>query len=141
MKDRWDVELLMAVSADQGRSADAYGLPVRHSYVDSICKWILRLGLPAVLGLGGLLFYWVWIDGERTMVFWRVIGMIPLTISFTAIAIWALQAWLPPAEDDRREPEISTARERRPSRRRPPARRAPTLIAYSAADPPRPSTS
>lgn len=129
----------MTSPADQGRSADAYGLPARHSYVDSICKWILRLVLPAVLGLGGLLFYWVWLDGERTMVFWRVIGMIPLTVSFTAIAIWALQAWLPPAESDQREPEILVAR--RPAHRARRLRAPPTLIGYSAADPPHPSTS
>ena len=127
--------------ADQGRSADPYGMPVRHSYVDTVCKWILRLVLPAVLGLGGVLFYWVWIDGERTMVFWRVIGMIPLTVSFTAIAIWALQAWLPPVEADRREPEFTFVRERRPVRRRRPSRPQPTLIDYSVSDPPRPSTS
>jgi hypothetical protein len=131
----------MAGPADQGRSADAYGLPVRRSYVDTICKWILRLVLPSVLGLGGLLFYWVWIDGERTMVFWRVIGMIPLTVSFTAIAIWALQAWLPPAESDHREPESIQLEPPRPARDRQRPKPPPTLIAYSAADPPRPSTS
>lgn len=131
----------MASPADRGRSADAYGLPAQHSYVDTVCKWTLRLVLPAVLGLGGLLFYWVWLDGEYTMVFWRVLGMIPLTVSFAAIAIWALQAWLPPVEDDLARPETvrlePPPRQRRVQRRKSP----PTLIAYSAADPPRPSTS
>jgi hypothetical protein len=131
----------MLGQADQGWSAGAYGLPARHSYLDTICKWILRLVLPAVLGLGGLLFYWVWLDGERTMVVWRVIGMIPLTVSFTAIAIWALQAWLPPVESEHPAPEtVRLERPRASDRRRRPDR-PPTLIAYSVVDPPRPSTS
>lgn len=131
----------MPGQADQGWSADAYGLPVRHSYLDTICKWILRLVLPAVLALGGLLFYWVWLDGERTMVVWRVIGMIPLTVSFTAIAIWALQAWLPPVESEHPAPETVRLERPRLGQRRHHPKRPPTLIAYSAVDPPRPSTS
>ncbi|HKV16316.1 MAG TPA: hypothetical protein VJQ81_14795 [Reyranella sp.] len=131
----------MAGPADRGWSADAYGLPARHSYLDTICKWILRLVLPGVLGLGGLLFYWVWLDGERTMVVWRVIGMIPLTVSFTAIAIWAFQAWLPPVESEHRAPETVSLERRRADRSRRRIEPPPTLIAYSVVDPPRPSTS
>lgn len=131
----------MAGPADRGWSADAYGLPTRHSYLETICKWILRLVLPGVLGLGGLLFYWVWLDGERTMVVWRVIGMIPLTVSFTAIAIWALQAWLPPVESEHRAPETVRLGRPRPDRSRGRMERSRALIAYSAVDPPRPSTS
>lgn len=131
----------MAGPADRGWSADAYGLPIRHSYLDTICKWVLRLVLPGVLGLGGLLFYWVWLDGERTMVVWRVIGMIPLTVSFTAIAIWALQAWLPPVEGEHRAPETVRLERPRADRSRRRVERPRALIAYSAVDPPRPSTS
>jgi hypothetical protein len=103
----------MANLADRGGPADAYAsLPDKISYMETICKWVLRLFLPMVLGLGGLLFYWVWLDGEHTMVFWRIVGMVPLTVSFGAVAIWALQAWLAPVGSDRRPAEAVNRRVR-----------------------------
>jgi hypothetical protein len=65
---------------------------------ETICSWTLRLMLPVVLGAGGLLFYWIWIDNQNTLVVWRIGGMIPLVVSFTAVAIWALKEWLPPPD-------------------------------------------
>ena len=88
----------MAHLSDQGSRTDLYARsPYRTAaFLETICSWTLRLIFPVLLGAGGLLFYWVWIDGERTMVGLRIAGMVPLSISFTAIAIWAVKEWLPP---------------------------------------------
>jgi hypothetical protein len=107
----------MANPTNQAGRADAYApMVAKASFVDTICKWILRLMLPMLLSLGGLLFYWVWLDGEHTMVLWRIVGMIPLAVSFTAIAIWAFQAWLPPAGSDHREPQTTISGRRKQRR-------------------------
>jgi hypothetical protein len=90
----------MANLVDQGDSASPYALnAVRTSLAETICSWTVRLVLPMVLGVGGLLFYWVWIDSQPTMVAWRIAGMVPLAVSFAAIAIWAFEEWLPPRDD------------------------------------------
>jgi hypothetical protein len=72
---------------------------VKTAFAEMICSWTLRLILPMVLGAGGLLFYWICIDGQNTMVAWQIAGMIPLAVSFIAVAIWAFKEWLPPPEN------------------------------------------
>jgi hypothetical protein len=89
----------MVYFIDQGRRADSYvQSSVTTAFLETVCSWTLRLILPVLLGAGGLLFYWVWIDGEHTMVTLRIAAMIPLCISFIAIAIWTFKEWLPPID-------------------------------------------
>ncbi len=86
--------------ANLTESGDDSSLPLssadRTAIMEAICSWVLRLILPLLLAAAAPLFYWVWIDGERTMITLRVAGMIPLAVSFAAIAIWAVKEWLPP---------------------------------------------
>jgi hypothetical protein len=61
------------------------------TFMETICSWTLRVILPVLLVFGALLFYWVWIDGDFAMTAWRIACLIPLGISFIAIAIWAFK--------------------------------------------------
>jgi hypothetical protein len=72
--------------------------------IEVIWRWTLRLILPVILGAAGVLFYWVWLDGDHTMVPLRVLGMVPMSVSFGAVAIWTVKEWLPPSDNHRKKP-------------------------------------
>lgn len=79
----------------------ASGFTTRHaqaapgSRAESILRWLLRFLLPLEIGLGALLFYWVFCDDGAGILIWKLAGAVPLIITCAAVALWAWEVWQP----------------------------------------------
>jgi hypothetical protein len=57
-------------------------------------RWILRLALPSLAFLTGLVLYWIWFDQAYGGTEWTTIFIgLPLAIEAVAVALWSVSAW------------------------------------------------
>lgn len=87
---------MVNLSEQESRARLSVSNADKTAVMEKICSRALRVMLPLLLIAWALLIYWVWNDGQHTVTAWRIACMVPLGISFIAIAIWAFKEWLPP---------------------------------------------
>ena len=59
-----------------------------------VWRWILRLALPLLAFLSGLVLYWIWFDQAYGGTEWTTIVVgLPLAVEAAAVALWSVSAW------------------------------------------------
>jgi hypothetical protein len=61
---------------------------------DCAWRWTLRLALPLLVFLSGLVLYWIWFDRAYGVIGWDTIVVgLPLAIEAGAVALWSVGVW------------------------------------------------
>jgi peptidoglycan/LPS O-acetylase OafA/YrhL len=67
--------------------------PIPRSLRAHVWCWMLRLILPMLVVLLGLVLYWLWFDSPVDTDWWGVAGGLPLFIGGALILIWSVSSW------------------------------------------------
>jgi hypothetical protein len=80
--------LTTKIRPDNGRA------PAAAPRNERVWRWVLRLVLPLLAGLVGLVVYWLWFDSAAGGHRWlQIIGGVPLAFEIALVALWAAGSW------------------------------------------------
>jgi hypothetical protein len=91
MPDGLQFDLSTTVTEMTSSTAYSARSPKAHNRV---WRWILRLALPVLAFLSGLVLYWIWFDQAYGGTEWTTIVVgLPLAVEAAAVALWSVSAW------------------------------------------------
>ncbi len=74
--------------------SDSSREPTTAPRIERVWPWVLRLVLPLLASLVGLVVYWLWFDdgteGHRWL---QIIGGVPLAAEVALVSLWAAGSW------------------------------------------------
>jgi hypothetical protein len=74
-------------------SSTAYSARPQKTH-NRLWRWILRLALPTLVFLSGLVLYWIWFDQAYGGTEWTTIVVgLPLAVEAIAVTLWSVSAW------------------------------------------------
>ncbi|WIM12845.1 hypothetical protein [Enhydrobacter sp.] len=56
-------------------------------------QWVLRLALPLLTALGGLVLYWIWFDNVYGRHWSDTVGGSALAVTLVLVGVWSIGAW------------------------------------------------
>lgn len=86
----WSETRLAMTQAERPMASSAF---VNNTH-NRLWRWILRLALPLLVFLTGLVLYWIWFDQAYGGIGWTTIIVgLPLAFEAVAAALWSVSAW------------------------------------------------
>lgn len=74
------------------RCSHVYAEPMRNPH--RIWRWTLRLALPLLVAVTGLVLYWIWFDSSDGGIGWpAIVTGVPLLFVAAAATLWTVIAW------------------------------------------------